>query len=249
MSNPTPQHAIVVGASRGFGSGIATALADDGIAVTAVARSDGDMPALAATYDHVTTVNADASQDGIAAQLIVDNKPNIIILNAGAQPAVGPIQEQTWETFSINWNHDVRIAFNWIQAAIRKPLPPDSHIIVISSGAAIAGSPLSGGYAGAKATLRTMAHMTNDESDRLQLGITATTLHPALTPATGLGAPFIDAYAQRAGKTRDEFLEQLGEPISPNDVGTAVLELIHKPSPDDWLLTPNGLAALPPAGS
>lgn len=242
------QHAVVVGASRGFGAGITAALAEHGLAVTAVARSDGDMPELATAFDHLTPVKADASEDGIAEQLLADYNPNLIVLNAGARPAVGTIQDQTWETFSINWDSDVRIAFNWIRAAVRKPLPPGSHIIVMSSGAAIAGSPLSGGYAGAKATLRTMAHMANDESDRLQLGITATTLHPALTPATGLGAPFIEAYAQRAGKTRDEFLDQLGEPIKPEDVGAAVLEVIDNPGPADWLLTPNGLATLPAPG-
>jgi hypothetical protein len=49
-----------------------------------------------------------------------------------------PLQYQTWETFSVNWHTDVKIAFNWLREALLKPLPPGSRV---SSGAAINGSP------------------------------------------------------------------------------------------------------------
>jgi hypothetical protein len=40
-----------------------------------------------------------------------------------------PLQHQTWETFSVHWHTDVRIAFNWLRDAllkrVRGPLRPD----------------------------------------------------------------------------------------------------------------------------
>ena len=70
---------------------------------------------------------------------------------------MSPLQDQTWETFSANWNVDVAQAFHWTRHALRRPLAPGSSVIAMSSGAAVNGSPLSGGYAGAKATVRFIA--------------------------------------------------------------------------------------------
>ena len=64
------------------------------------------------------------------------------------------LQDQTWDNFSTNWNVDVRQTFNFVREALGTPLDPGSVVISLSSGAALRGSPLSGGYAGAKATIR-----------------------------------------------------------------------------------------------
>ena len=40
------------------------------------------------------------------------------ILVAGANPVMGPLQDQTWETFSVNWHTDVKITFTWLRAAL-----------------------------------------------------------------------------------------------------------------------------------
>jgi hypothetical protein len=42
----------------------------------------------------------------------------------------------------------VQHAFHWIREALLLPLRPGSTVVAMSSGAAVAGSPLSGGYAG-----------------------------------------------------------------------------------------------------
>ena len=62
------------------------------------------------------------------------------------------------------------------------PLEPGSVVIAFSSGAAVNGSPLSGGYAGAKATIRFIASYAAAESGRNALGITFTSVLPQLTP-------------------------------------------------------------------
>ena len=97
-----------------------------------------------------------------------------------------PLQYQMWETFSVNWRPDVKIAFTWLREALLKPLPPGSRVVV-SSGAAINGSPASGGYAGSKATQPFIAGDTQDESRRAGLDITGPAVMPRMTPFGEVG--------------------------------------------------------------
>ena len=80
-------------------------------------------------------------------------------------------------------------------------------MIALSSGAALAGSPLSRGYAGAKATIRFIAAYAASESDRGGLGIRFVSLLPDLTPVTDLGVAAVAAYAARQGVQVATFLE------------------------------------------
>lgn len=137
--------------------------------------------------------------------------------------------------------HDVQAAFHWLREAVLKPLRPGSRVVVISSGAAIAGSPLSGGYAGAKATQRSITGYAQDEANRAGLGISFTAVLPRITPLTGLGRPAVQAYAARSGQTEEEYVEQSGEPLTP---GAALVELIRAEATTiqpGYLLTGTGL--------
>ena len=69
---------------------------------------------------------------------------------------------------------------------------------MISSSAALQGSPLGGGYAGAKATQRLITAYARDEASRAGLDITFTAVLPRITPVTDLGRPAVVAYAARA---------------------------------------------------
>jgi NAD(P)-dependent dehydrogenase (short-subunit alcohol dehydrogenase family) len=218
---------IVVGASRGLGRGIATALADAGAQVVAVARSG---PAVAELADGTGTIwpeVADAGDPTAAGTLLDRYEPTAVILVAGARPLVRPLQRQTWETFSVNWHTDVRIAFQWVREALLKPLRPGGRVVVVSSGAALAGSPLSGGYAGAKATQRFITAYARDEAERAGLDITFTALLPRITPLTDLGRPAVRAYAARSGQSEEEYVQQFGEPLSPEIAGEAIVELLR----------------------
>jgi hypothetical protein len=118
-------------------------------------------------------------------------------------------------------------------------------VIVVSSGAAVAGSPLSGGYAGAKATQRFLTGYAQEESSRAGLGFTFTTLLPRLTPLTELGRPAVRAYAERAGMTETEYVATLGEPVTPGVAGAAVVELARADTASiapAYLLTGTGLS-------
>ena len=240
--------AIVVGASRGLGRGIASALAGAGAPVIAVARDRALLESLANSTHHIKPAPGDASDPALPGRLLDDYDPQIVVLVAGAVPFMRPLQQQTWETFSIHWQSDVRITFHWLREALIKPLRPGSRVIVISSGAAISGSPLSGGYAGAKATQRFITGYTQDEARRADLGIEFTTVLPRITPLTEVGRPAVRAYALRNGQTEEEYLLGMGVPLTPEGAGVAVVELVQADPPTlapGYLLTGAGLMELP----
>lgn len=239
--------AVVVGASRGLGKGAAEAFLDAGARVIALAR---DTSALADLADHNPRLQleaADASDPMVPGRLLERYQPDILALIAGATPLLRPLQQQTWETFSANWNTDVRLTFNWLREALLLPLHPGSRIIVMSSGAALRGSPLSGGYAGAKATQRFLADYANQESGISRLGITVRAVLPQLTPATELGRPAVAAYAARSGLSKEEYRSRLGEPVTPEIAGAAFVRLAAAGQDTDapaYLLTAGGLQPL-----
>jgi NAD(P)-dependent dehydrogenase (short-subunit alcohol dehydrogenase family) len=248
MSNLTGKTALVVGASRGLGRGIALALDKEGAPVVAVARDKAALAELAAAGTDIRPEAGDAAREETAAELIGRYQPEILVIGAGAVPLGLPLQEHTWETLSLHWQADVKIAFSWLKAALLAPLRSGSRIIVISSGAAVFGSPASGGYAGAKATQRFLAAYAAEESHRAGLGITVTAVLPAMTPLGAVGRAGVQAYAARAGKTEEEFLADMGQPLTPELAGSAVVDLVLA-APDTvapgYLLTPGGLRDLP----
>ncbi len=193
--------ALVTGASRGFGRGIATALSRAGAAqVVGVARDRASLEDLRTELgDSFTPVPADAADPVVAGELIDKYHPGVLVLNAGATPLPRPIQQHTWQTFSRNWDVDVAHAFHWTREALLAPLAPGSTVVTLSSGAALRGSPLSGGYAGAKAAIRWLTAYAAEESLLGGLGIRFVTVLPQLTRATTLGAVYAAAYAARQG--------------------------------------------------
>ena len=208
-SDRTDSTALVTGASHGFGRAIASALHAEGAKVVAVARN---AELLASLRDELggtlTTVVADVADPVVAGSLMERYQPDTLVLNAGAAPLLRAVQQHTWETFSRNWDVDVRHVFHWIREALLLPLRPGSTVLTMSSGAAVAGSPLSGGYAGAKATIRFITGYAADESERAGLGIRFISVLPRLTSATELGSMAVAAYARRDGVDVDDYAER-----------------------------------------
>lgn len=238
---------IVVGASRGLGHGISVAFAAAGAPVVAVSRTAAAFPSASGT---VQVEVADAGDATVAASLLDRHEPEAVVLVAGASPHMRPLQHQTWETFSVNWETDVRIAFHWLREALLRPLRPGSRVVVVSSGAALNpnGSPLSGGYAGAKATQRFITGYAQDEARRAGLDITFTAVFPFFAPVTGVGRPAVQAYAARAGQSVEEYLEQQGSLVTPEIAGTALVELVRADAATvapGYRLSGGGLQQLP----
>src|SRR5262245_43226824 len=217
--------ARVVGASRGLGRGIAEAFDAAGAAVVAVARDGARLAELARSGSGIVAEVADATDPTVARTLLERHRPDVLALVAGAAPLPRPLQDHTWESFSANWNSDVRIGFHWLREALLLPLAPGSRVLVMSSGHALAGAPRSGGYAGAKATLRFMADYAGQEARRAGLGMGVTAVLPRLTDATDLGRPFVAAYAARAGITEAQLLSRMGARVTPAAAGSAFVQL------------------------
>ena len=243
----TGNTSIVTGASRGFGRAIAVALAINGAHVVGVARDKAALEDLRRQIGpSFTPVVADVADGELAARLVAEHRPRILVLNAGATPHPATLQDQTWESFSANWNVDVRHVFDFARQALIAPLDYGSSVISLSSGAARMGSPMSGGYAGAKATIKFISAYAGAESERKSLGIRFVSLLPKLTSATGLGTTFVDAYADYDHIGRDTLREQLGSMLTAEQVADAVVHLAahgNRPAPA-YLLTADGLTEL-----
>jgi NAD(P)-dependent dehydrogenase (short-subunit alcohol dehydrogenase family) len=244
--------AIVVGASRGLGHAIATAFVEAGSDVIAVSRTEAAFPAPANGRGAIQHELADAGDPTVPAKLLGRYEPDVVVLVAGASPHMLPLQQQTWETFSVNWESDVRIAFHWLREILLKPLRPGSRVIVFSSGAAVGGSPLSGGYAGAKAAQRFITAYAQDEAKRAGLNITFSALLPRFSPETGVGRPAVQAYAARAGQSVEQYLESFvrsaGPLVTPEIAAASVVELVKEDAANvapAYMLTGAGLQKLP----
>ena len=105
---------------------------------------------------------------------------------------------------------------------------------------------MSGGFAGAKATVKFISAYAGNESKRDSLGIRFVSLLPKLTPATGLGATFVDSYADYDHVDRQAFRARLGEPLTAEQVADAVIHVAdHSSEPAHaYLVDADGLTAL-----
>ena len=123
------------------------------------------------------------------------------------------------------------MSFSFCREALRAPLAPGSMVICISSGAASGGSPISGGYAGAKRTQMFIANYAQKESDRLNLGLRFLALVPMrIMPETELGQYAVECYARYLGISPTEFVKGMSSRQTPEDVANATVELANNGS-------------------
>jgi len=240
--------AIVTGGSRGLGRGVVKALSAHGMHVIALARDEAGLKSLASELPDVEPVAADAADEIVAARLLQERQPELVVLCAGASALLRPLQLHSWETFSLNWEVDAKACFVWLRNALLLPMKPGSHMVIVSSMAAVNGSPLSGSYAGAKRMLWLMADYAAQEVSRQKLGVHIHCLLPTLNPSTDLGRAAIAAYAGRAGVTADEFAKRLAPHLTSAAMGDAVVALHENPSRWDKVAYRIGGDGLAPLG-
>src|SRR5216683_8097082 len=162
------KNVVVTGGNRGLGLGLVEALVAHGARVTVVARGADALESVRARLG-VATISTDVTDETAAHRILAEVRPDILVLNAGAKPRMGRLDQMSWADFSAPWETDVKAGLYWLQAALNLPLKPGSHVLVGSSGAAVSGSPLSGGYAGAKRMLWIMAKYANGVSAQKDL--------------------------------------------------------------------------------
>ncbi len=221
--------AIVVGGGSGVGRAAVLGLAATGRRVWAVGRDRARLDQLSREVTgggEVLTRAFDATDGAAMDRLIDEADPDLLVLSAGARPRLAPIHEHSWESFSAPWNTDLKIAFQVGQTALRRPLRPGSLVIIVSSGAALGGSPMSGGYAGAKRMQMFLAGDLQRAADAAKLGIRFLALVPKQVLAhSELGDAVAAAYAKLGGITPEKFMERFGTPLTPQDVGRTIVDI------------------------
>jgi NAD(P)-dependent dehydrogenase (short-subunit alcohol dehydrogenase family) len=239
---------VVIGGSRGVGRQVVEAATRNGARVLAVARREGPLRQLAREVPGTEVLALDATDEGAPAKVFDVLEPDILVLGGGVFPPAAPLHEQSWRQFAVNWEADVKIAFHFCKAALARPLRKGSSVVLISSGAALAGSPLTGGYAGAKRTQLFIANYAQKESDRLGLGLRFTALAPRIMPDTELGKYAVESYSGYLGISAADFVASMASPTAASDVATAVIALATKADRTNgkvFVVSGQGLEAVP----
>lgn len=239
---------VVLGASRGVGREIAQQALAEGAKVLAVARQERGLAELAKSTHGVEILALDAAAEAAPGEVFRKMKPDLLVICGGATPPVRPIPELTWAEFDVSWQVDTKMTFLFCREALRTPLAPGSVVVIISSGAGFGGSPISGGYAGAKRMQMFIAKYCQAESDRRELGIRFVALAPSrIMPETDLGQVAVNGYAQYLGVAAEKFLENMGPRQSPADVAEAVLGVVKNPPAEAgsiFTVSADGMAAV-----
>jgi NAD(P)-dependent dehydrogenase (short-subunit alcohol dehydrogenase family) len=204
------ERALVIGAGSGVGQATAAALTGQGVSVVAAGRE------------------RDATDPGQVGSLLDEADPDLIVVAAGVRPHMASIEEQTWASFSAPWEVDVKIAFEVGRAALARPLRPGSVVVIVSSGAGVnaSGSPLSGGYAGAKRMQMFLAGYLRRAADARRLGIRFVALAPQqFLVGTRIGQAAAAAYGAAAGQSAENYINSWPVPLDPDGVARAILSV------------------------
>jgi NAD(P)-dependent dehydrogenase (short-subunit alcohol dehydrogenase family) len=203
------QRALVIGAGSGVGHATASALTAAGARVLATGHE------------------RDATDPAQVDALLAEADPDLVVVAAGTRPRMASIEEQSWESFSTPWNVDVKIAFEVGRAALARPLRPQSTVVIVSSGAGLHGSPLSGGYAGAKRMQMFLAGYLQRAADARELAIRFVALAPRqLLAGTAIGEAAAAAYGAQSGQSVQAYMRQnFAVPLDPAGVARAILSI------------------------
>src|SRR3982074_2118958 len=97
---------VVTGGSRGLGLGLVEALVAHGARGTVVARDPDALGPVRARLG-VATISADVTDETAAHRIQAEVRPDILVLNAGATPRMGRLDQLSWEDLSVVCETDV----------------------------------------------------------------------------------------------------------------------------------------------
>jgi NADP-dependent 3-hydroxy acid dehydrogenase YdfG len=226
------QKALVIGAQGDIGVATVQALRAAGATVVATGRE------------------RDATDRAQVAALLDESDPDLVVVAAGARPRMAAIDGHDWESFSAPWNVDVRISFEVGQAVLARPLRRGAIVVILSSGAAVneGGSPLSGGYAGAKRMQMFLAGYLQRAADARDLGIRFVALAPLqLVRGTHIGDAAAAAYREAAGGSSATAADDRRTPLDADAVARAIASIAsagEHPDATNLGVTGDGLAVI-----
>lgn len=228
--------AIVTGASRGIGLGIARRLVADGARVVITARKP---EALAAAVEalggpaHALAIAGHADdgahqQEVVAAARETYGRLDYLVNNAGINPSYGPMLETDVDSARKVLEVNVLSAFSWTQKAVGAGLgtteAPGGAIVNVASIAGLGATGLLGWYAVSKAA---MIHLTTELGYQLGPEVRVNAVAPGVVKTVFAQA----LYEGREEKVAKRYpLKRLGVPA---DIAGAVSFLLSEDS--SWM--------------
>jgi NAD(P)-dependent dehydrogenase (short-subunit alcohol dehydrogenase family) len=216
--------AIVTGASRGIGLAIAQHLAGAGANVVVTSRKQESADAAAAEVGGSAlgvaahAVDEDAAQRCVEATLDRFGSVDILINNAGTNPAYGPLIEQDHARFAKTFDVNLWAPLLWTSLAVKAWMGEHGGSIINT--ASIGGmhqSPYMGMYNATKAAL---IHVTKQLALELSPRVRVNAICPGVVRTRLAEALWKDHEGDVSGRTA---LGRIGE---PSDVAAAVAFLV-----------------------
>jgi 3-oxoacyl-[acyl-carrier protein] reductase len=216
--------AIVTGASKGIGAGIARALAAEGAAVAvnyASSRSDADkvVSEITSKSGKAIAVQGDVSKasdvKNLAAQTIkAFGRLDVLVNNAGIYQ-FAPLEQITPEHFHKHFDLNVLGVILATQEAVKHFGPDGGSIVNISSIASTASLPGGGVYAASKAALNSLTRVFAAELGRRKIRVNTVAAGPIATEgAAEFTDPDSDFYKMYVARAKLGRIGQVGD-IAP----------------------------------
>ena len=243
--------ALVTGAGRGIGAGIARRLAEAGarVAVSDLIEENGHRTVedIAAAGGEAHFIAQDVTDEAGWETVLAEvgsrfGAPNILVNNAGIY-SYAKLEEMPVEDYRLLMDVNVMGVFLGIKHAIRamKDTPTGSDaasIVNISSVAGLVGSPLSAIYSASKGAVRLLTKSAALEVAQLGYNIRVNSVHPGLID-TDMAGQVLDRWISTgmSDNAARQFVTDL-HPIKrlggPTDIAAGVLFLA---SPDSAFMT------------
>jgi 3-oxoacyl-[acyl-carrier protein] reductase len=243
--------ALVVGASRGYGKGIALSLAKLNKPIVIAARSADELEAVATDLRTQGAEGyaypADLTDEGQADRLVKAaleryGQIDLLVNSVGVPGIYRTLEHLTWDSWLRNFNVDVKSIFNMCQQVVPSMRARGSGTIVnVSSSAATAAVGVLISYAPAKAAVVAFSRCLNASLEGS--GVVVHCLCPDLTTQTDLGREAVEMFAGLEGTSFADYVERNPgvTKLSPAMVGDAVATLARQPAGGVWKISAGGL--------
>ncbi len=234
------QHALVTGAGRGIGAAIALSLAQQGMALTLVARSDEQLLSTAracgaAGSPSVATEALDLADRDQLAELCetVAVGCDVLINNAGVAPSA-PLSQTDDDLFDDTIELNARVPFALCRAALPAMAERSwGRVVNVASTAALEGFPYTSAYVASKHALLGLTRALSAEiaARWKDADLTINAVCPGFVDTDIVAQAAADIAAvssldEEAAKARLASLNPSGRLLSAEEVAAAVLALV-----------------------